>query len=455
MQTEIQSLLLQIVENEKNADEAEKKKAWFETLYEAVKNADELYLAYNEQTGYPYIDGDGSVWMFSAKEYADLAEDYYRQQLVLLTTRRVEKEKIMGTFAQLYTWGMEQVRLDNGQCTAVIERGRILPPPDWSHTPKEQIPVMNPILQRRMITFFQELRSRADYPGKKEAIHKLEAEMLEEVLKGTYIVPMQRQAQNMVFANLGDERDRTDWLPAFTDWNEFEIIYDKKQWNGCVMTYDDLCTVSGARGIVVNPAGVNFRISQSNKQAIAQFRQEKLQKPEPETSQVSASQKPEPEMPQVSASQEPVPETPQEVPQVSVPQEPVSVQRQVAVENVPQQQGHMEEAPAEFEEKLDAGAAKVIPMTQYPAQLINAAQRCMNYMPEVRRAYAVQILEHDQPCYLIVVDFLGDRNRVFGELKRNLPPMINGVRVILHEADSVGLELTKHVKPFFKRGLFG
>ncbi len=400
MQTEIQAIIFQIVENEKNTDEAakaEKKKELLESLYAAVKNADELYIAFNEQTGYPHIDTDGCVWMFSAKEYADLAEDYYRQQMIMLSIRQIPKDKIMEVFAQLYAWGMELVRLDNGQCTTAIERGRILPPPDWSNTPKQQIPVMNPRLQNRMIFFFQNLNRRVDYEGKKELLHRLEAQMLEEVLNGSYIVPMQLQqpqgvqaegvipaGSRMIFANLADNRDQTSWLPAFTDWDEFEKIYDKKQWNGSVMTYEDLCAVSAESGIVVNPAGVNFRITAGNKKAIEQFKEEE--------------------------------------------QKGTTLEKEQVV---------------------------VVPMTQYPSQLINAASSCMNCMPEVRRGYVIQILYKNEPHYLIVVDYLGDSDKVFGELYKNLPNEVNGIRVLLHEADAVGLELVKNVRPFFKRGLFG
>lgn len=433
MQTEIQTIIFQIVENEKNTDEAvkaEKKKEFLESLYAAVKNAEELYIAYNEQTGYPHIDTDGCIWMFSAKEYADAAEDYYRQQMIMLSMRQIPKEKIMGVFAQLYTWGMEQVRLDNGQYTTAIERGKILPPPDWSNTPKIQIPVMNPVLQKKMITFFQNLNSRVNYEGKKEVLHRMEAEMLDEVLKGKYIVPMQIQqpegmqeegtipaGSQMIFANLADNRDQTNWLPAFTDWNEFEKVYDKKQWNGTIMAYEDLCAVSKEKGIVVNPAGVNFRISAGNKKAIEQFWQEERQA----EAQREPMRQPEQSMPEPAPDQNPTPEA---------TQMPLS-------------------------ETLENELAMAVPMTQYPASLINAASRCMNYMPEVRRGYAVQILYKNEPYYLIVVDYLGDENKVFGELYRNLPDTENGIRVLLHEADAVGLELVKNVKPFFKRGLFG
>ncbi|MEI0736816.1 SseB family protein [Paenibacillus sp. JTLBN-2024] len=67
--------------------------------------------------------------------------------------------------------------------------------------------------------------------------------MLDEVLQAKYLLPMQliekepapsdeqgiktiREGTEIRFGVLGAENDTT-WLPAFTDWPEFEKVYDK------------------------------------------------------------------------------------------------------------------------------------------------------------------------------------------------------------------------------------
>lgn len=47
----------------------------------------------------------------------------------------------------------------------------------------------------------------------------------------------------MQFASVSGE-DNTIWLPAFTDWIEFEKLYDKNIWSGNIITYDDWIALS-------------------------------------------------------------------------------------------------------------------------------------------------------------------------------------------------------------------
>lgn len=46
----------------------ERIKGFTGVLYEKIKNADALYLAYDRATGYPYVDGEDRVWMFSQED---------------------------------------------------------------------------------------------------------------------------------------------------------------------------------------------------------------------------------------------------------------------------------------------------------------------------------------------------------------------------------------------------
>lgn len=458
--TEIQNIICQIAEAEKVEKEtAEKemavarKEELLQTLYEAVKNAEELFIAYSK-LGYPQIDDNGSAWVFSSEEYAEHARDYYMQQMIPLTMKRVETAGVMAMFADLYTWGIESVRLDNGQCTIAIERGKILPPPDWSNTPKEQIPVMNPVLEKKMITFFQNLNSGLNYAGKKEEIHKMEAEMLTEVLKGNYLVPMQLQKaqgteapENMIpagsrmnFANLSDNHDNSNWLPAFTNWDEFRKLYDKKLWNGMVMTYDDLCAVSAERGIVVNPAGMNFRISGGNKQAIEQFKKELAQ----EEQNQAEKQREEEEQ---SATEE---QRPAEEQSATEEQRPAEERRPME-----EQQMQKQDRPVQRQEELTPENIRAVPMMQYPAQLVEQMKGYMRQNREIRRGYLIQAVMGNEPCYLVVVDFLGDREQILGTLSQIAANSAAGMRVLVHETDSLALELVKNTKPFYKRGLFG
>lgn len=62
-------------------------------LKEKVKTAETLYLAFDKQTNYPYVDVEGRVWFFSKEEYAAHAADYFLQQFVMLTMKKSAEKK--------------------------------------------------------------------------------------------------------------------------------------------------------------------------------------------------------------------------------------------------------------------------------------------------------------------------------------------------------------------------
>ena len=65
-------------------------------------------------------------------------------------------------------------------------------------------------------------------------------------------------------------------MPAFTDWAEFEKVYDKNVWSGNIVTYDDLLAFSEKmEGIVINCKGISLRINEKNKKMIEEYTKEK------------------------------------------------------------------------------------------------------------------------------------------------------------------------------------
>lgn len=271
----------------------ERIKVFTGVLSEKIKNADALYLACDQTTGYPYVDGEDRVWMFSQKAYAANAEDYFRQQFLMLEMKPIGGEDVLKTFGQLHIWGLPKVLVDNGQYHIELNRDDVLPPPDWTGTPEISIPVTNPGLQRAMIRFFQTLHAPTnDQEARGRELNALEAEMLDEILQARFLLPMQlkesdpspaneqgvktlKQGTMLQFGVLSAE-DGSAWLPAFTDWPEFEKVYDKTTWSSNIAAYDDLLAVSGNMdGIVLNCRGISLRIDANNRERIEAYRQER------------------------------------------------------------------------------------------------------------------------------------------------------------------------------------
>lgn len=269
----------------------ERIKTFTGVLLDKMKHADTLYLACDQATGYPYVDGEDRVWMFSQEAYAANAEDYFRQQLLMLEMKPIGGEDVLRTFGQLHILGLPKVLVDNGQYHIELNRDEIVPPPDWTGTPEISIPVTNPGLQRAMIRFFQTLHApTGDQEARGRELNALEAEMLDEILQAKYLLPMQlkesdpspadeqgmktlKQGTVIQFGVLSAE-DGSAWLPAFTDWPEFEKVYDKTTWSSNIAAYDDLLAVSGNMdGIVLNCRGLSLRVDANNRERIEVFRQ--------------------------------------------------------------------------------------------------------------------------------------------------------------------------------------
>ncbi|WP_410770315.1 SseB family protein [Fontibacillus sp. BL9] len=270
----------------------ERIKLFFGVLKDKLKDSESLFIAYEKRTGYPYVDADDRIWMFSKEAYAASAADYFMQQFLMLEMKKVGRDEMNKALGELHILGLRKILLDNGQYHAEVDRDELLPPPDWSGTPEISIPVSNPDLQHAMITFFQAMSGGQSRAADRQLLEGMENRMLDEVIRGKYLLPMQLKEQAasvpdeqgmktlkegtvIQFAVLGGEGDST-WLPVFTDWLEFEKAYDKQVWSSNVVTYDDMLALSETmEGIVINYRGIPLQLDAKNKQRIEEYRRER------------------------------------------------------------------------------------------------------------------------------------------------------------------------------------
>lgn len=261
-------------------------------LNHKIRHSQELYIVYDKNTLYPFIDPTRNIWMFSKAEYSDNIKKYLEQQQIVVYVKRLSGEKVLKEFADMHRLGLKEILMDNGQYIAKINRDDILPPYDWKDTPKINIPIENPKLQNAMISFFQNLYSKNNYEGKDEIRHQLEDKIIEEILNAKYLVPIKIDGENssvtddettialkkdtiIHFGCLVNE-DSTQYLSAFTDWVEFEKAFDKNVWKSNIASYKDLLTFSEKmQGVVINCRGTAFCISEENKKKIEEYRKEK------------------------------------------------------------------------------------------------------------------------------------------------------------------------------------
>lgn len=294
---------------------------------------------------------------------------------------------------------------------------------------------LNVVLREKMDLFFQTLRrSQADgqiTEDEREELQKKEAQMLQEILRGVYLVPARMQ-QNMPpeFGILTSGNPIVEWFPAFTNMVELQKLFDPNQWTILSLNYDQVIREAGARGVVVDPAGYNFRITQQNKGMIESFRENlSTQKEAPKSQDVPVEQS----MPV----------------EQSAPAEP----------SAPVEQSAPAEQNASVTQQVPVFFAPIDPSAHFapancPPQIIQALSNTMGRIPQVRRAYMVSMNSQGQSCFLAVVDTLGDQNAILEQIYQSVAPYLNGLPLKMHGSDIWGLSAVKGIKPFYKKSFF-
>lgn len=380
-----------------------------EALILSLKQKDNIYAAFNPKTGYPHIMGDGTVMMFSEKEYALKAKEHYDEEGLELDMKIIDKERQQLIWADFFWWGMEKIALDVGCYSCTLDRAMILPPPDYSNLPKIQVPVSNPKLVFSMVRHRQHLFEENKDERWKKTEQYLTHQMLKEMVKAKFLCPTKLNNPNgtqpdaegkmkigegatIQFAVLTDKEGK-QWFPAFTDWRSFQKLYDQKEWDGQVVSYEDLLAFAGANGVVVNPGGMETKLDERRKGMVSLY----LNRYKRLTEEMESGKL------------------------------------------VEKKNGFWIGEPKE-----------------QPEELQKLLSECMKKHKEIKKAYLLIKIEHtDDLSYLLIVDFKGDRDAVFGAISDAVREHLDYMRLDMHEADDKMMELAGECKPFYKKSFLG
>ena len=230
-----------------------------------------IYTLIDNSTMLPALDKRGGIFLFSRREFADAALDYHMQQMHVWQVREIVHKDIYPFLGNEF--------YDNGALYAVINDGQ-----DWSlNKPNEFIEkpqyapgeasVSNPDYIRALTLLQQELHWRANYEGKEKTLHGYEDEMIRTFGEARFLVPFKTDARSdgktldfepgnqITYAALTNAERRTA-LPIFSDWDQFMMVYDPHEWQGCAVGAGELPDFP-AETVVLNPATVAFAMSKS------------------------------------------------------------------------------------------------------------------------------------------------------------------------------------------------
>lgn len=370
-----------------------------------------VYIAWDEKTGYPHVMGDGAILIFSEKEYAQKAKEHYDGLGLSLHIQEVVESKQKLFWADCHWWGMEQLVLDVGTYSTRLARELLLPAPDYSDVPEISVPVSNPQLMLAVVRHRQVLFEEKKDEQWKRTEHFLCDRMLKEIVKGRYLCPVQMEGlegtqpdaegrmvltkdTKVKFALLTDKEGQ-QWLPVFTDWKAFRRIYNDKEWKGQVVSYQDVVALSRDHGFVINPGGLETRVEEKRKQILADYRRryERLQE---------------------------------------------------------------EMASGRLQEKRPGLYLGAPGDSEEYGRLLETLTAYMKKQKEIRRAYlAVKVERQDDLSYYLVVEHKGDAKEVLGNIVKAVEGALGYMRMDLAEWNEKTRDLVEGMEPVYKRGFLG
>ncbi|MDO5293936.1 MAG: SseB family protein [bacterium] len=240
----------------------------FQIILEKIKEAPVLYILFDEKTGLPFV-ANGFIELFSNKEFAKQAVAHYAETFRKLEVREILKESTtwldgINVFAYLYYLGMEDLLIDNGQQALAFKRQEILEAPDWSGMEEKDRPVINGELRFWMNVYLEEVRWEVTYEGHEERVSQLEEEMVKRLKTARYLVPVitsEETGKPVQIATLPNNKKEM-YLPMFTDWFEFDKVFNQEQWKGMAFTFKQGIEFGQkCDGVVINPLGENIMMS--------------------------------------------------------------------------------------------------------------------------------------------------------------------------------------------------
>lgn len=228
-----------------------------------LRNSEEIYMLMSACTKMPFVvcdpeTYDDKIFLFNDLETAKKCAEKYRNENQPVNVGKVGKKQLLPFYSSLYTMGINCLAFENKEekITAVqleelVKRG------DINHLPEGKVWVENPGLHLTSLYFMQEMR-RHKKPELTEEMKELQEEILSNFQRGTYIAAVQEGNK----IPLLKQQDGTSFQPIFTDVIEFQKFNREQKFKSAVIKADKLLNilVPEAKGVVINPFGVNLQL---------------------------------------------------------------------------------------------------------------------------------------------------------------------------------------------------
>ena len=239
----------------------------------ALRTPGELYVIMSGATRLPFVfcdeeTFDDEIFLYymadDAKEKAkELQGKRYSSAVV-----KLEDKQLLAFYTSLYTMGVNCLAVNSGTDTEIsIQLSDLVIRRKPEELPEGKRPVENPALHLTAIYFMQEMRRQAE-PQPTEELNKLQEELLAHYGKGTFVAAVREDGQVPILK----QKDGSIYQPLFTDMLEFQKFARGEKMKMAVIPAAKIpeILVGEAKGVVINPFGVNVQLQVAKRKKPAQ-----------------------------------------------------------------------------------------------------------------------------------------------------------------------------------------
>ena len=227
-----------------------------------LRTNEEVFILFSKCTNMPYVYCDPETYndqIYVYEQETDAREGAKRLvegKIQPVQVVKLKKEQFLSFYSSLYLAGINAMVVNDGTDRELeIQLEELVRRPDYTNLPKDKVKVENPQLHLTALYFMQMLR-KGEKPELTQELKELEEEMMVNLRKGTFVVPVQED-RKVPFAKM---KNGDSYQPIFTDVAEFNKFNIKKEFRGAVVPFANLykILIEQSKGFVINPLGFHL-----------------------------------------------------------------------------------------------------------------------------------------------------------------------------------------------------
>ena len=228
-----------------------------------LRNAEDIFVIMSVCTKMPYVVCDGETYDDEVIVYFK-EEDAQREGMKLIEQKipiqiaKVEKKQRLGFFSNLYSMGVNCIAVNQNMAEEErIQLNELVHRPNLDKLPKDKIWVENPQLHLTALYFMQEMR-RQKTPELTGEMKALQEEILVNYGRGKFITVIHEENGIPLLKQNNGEA----FQPIFTDILECRKFNRENKFKTVVVEAGNIpkILVKDAKGVVINPHGVNLQL---------------------------------------------------------------------------------------------------------------------------------------------------------------------------------------------------